>query len=200
MIYFLNGNLARLAGDYAVIECGGVGFKVGISLTTSSKLSNLQNKKVLLYTYMSVSEDNMSLYGFFEEDELNLFKKLISVSGIGPKAGISILGTFSPDDLRAAIANNDAKTIAQAPGIGLKTAQKVIIELKDKVTGDEAVLPASKGGSANSEKMLQVVDTLAVYGFPRAHVIETLKKLDTSLPLEELIAQTLRVLGKEAGR
>ena len=78
MIYFLNGNLAQLAGDYAVIECGGVGFKVGISLTTSSKLSNLSGKKVLLYTYMSVSEDNMSLYGFFEEDELNLFKKLIS--------------------------------------------------------------------------------------------------------------------------
>ena len=76
MIYFLNGNLARLSGDYAVIECGGVGFKVGISLTTSSKLSNLQDKKVLLYTYMSVSEDNMSLYGFFEEDELDLFKKL----------------------------------------------------------------------------------------------------------------------------
>ncbi len=200
MIYFLNGNLARLSGDYAVIECGGVGFKVGISLTTSSKLSNLQDKKVLLYTYMSVSEDNMSLYGFFEEDELDLFKKLISVSGIGPKAGISILGTFSPDDLRSAIANNDAKTIAQAPGIGLKTAQKVIIELKDKVAGGDAVLPASKGGSGNSEKMLQVVDTLAVYGFPRAHVIETLKKLDTSLPLEELIAQTLRVLGKEAGR
>ncbi len=199
MIHFLSGNLAKLTGDFAVIECGGVGFKVGISLTTSSKLSNLADKKVLLYTYMSVSEDNMSLYGFSEEDELTLFKRLISVSGIGPKAGISILGTFSPDDLRSAIANNDAKTIAQAPGIGLKTAQKIIIELKDKISAGDAVLPQS-GGSGNSEKMLQVVDTLAVYGFPRAHVIETLKKLDTSLPLEELIAQTLRVLGKEAGR
>lgn len=198
MIHFLNGTLAQLSGDFAVIECGGVGFKLGISIATSSRLSPLAGKKVLLYTYMAVSEDNISLYGFSEEDELNLFTRLISVSGIGPKAGMSILGTFSPDDLRSAVANGDAKTIAQAPGIGLKTAQKLIIELKDKIASGSAELPAGKAG--NSEKLLQVVDTLAVYGFPRAKVIDTLKKLDNSLPLEELIAQTLRILGQEANR
>jgi Holliday junction DNA helicase RuvA len=199
MIHFVHGTLAALAADYAVIDCGGVGFKMGISVATSSKLSMKNGKDVLLYTYMAVSEDNISLYGFSEEDELNLFTRLISVSGIGPKAGISILGTFSPDDLRAAIANGDAKTIAMAPGIGLKTAQKLIIELKDKVgAGDATVTATAKGG--NSEKIVQVIDTLAIYGFPRAKVTETLKKLDTSLSLEELIACTLRELGKEAGR
>ncbi len=197
MIHFIHGTLAQLSGDFAVLDCCGVGFKIGISLSTSSKLSPLAGKDVLLYTYLAVSEDNMSLYGFFEEDEQRLFTKLISISGIGPKAAISILGTFSPDNLRSAVANGDAKTIAQAPGIGLKTAQKLIIELKDKITGSDIALP-SASGSANNEKILQVVDTLALYGFPRAHVIETLKKLDNSLPLEELIAQTLRVLGKEA--
>ena len=147
---------------------------------------------------MAVSEDNISLYGFAEEDELELFTKLISVSGIGPKAATAILGTLSPDALRSAIANNDAKTISSAPGVGLKTAQKLIIELKDKITGVSAELPAST--AKDNEKLTQVVDTLAVYGFPRGTVIEVLKRLDSSLPLEELITQTLRILGKESGR
>lgn len=201
MIHFVHGTLAKVTSDCAVIDCGGVGFKMGISISTCSKISMKTGKDVLLYTYMAVSEDNISLYGFYDEDELSLFTRLISVSGIGPKAAMSILGTFSPDDLRAAIANGDAKTIAQAQGIGLKTAQKLIIELKDKVSAVGGVESVSASGSkGSSEKILQVVDTLALYGFPRARVTEVLKKLDTSLPLEELIAQTLRILGKESGR
>lgn len=199
MIHFIHGTLASLTAEHAVIDCGGVGFRMGISVSTASRLSMKTGKDVLLYTYMAVSEDNISLYGFSEEDELKLFTRLISVSGIGPKAGISILGTLSPDDLRSAVANGDAKTIAQAPGVGLKTAQKLIIELKDKIAGSDTVIPDSSQ-SENGEKIVQVVDTLALYGFPRAKVTEVLKKLDTSLPLEELIAQTLRILGKEAGR
>ncbi len=200
MIHFVHGTLAKVTSDCAVIDCGGVGFKMGISISTCSKISMKTGKDVLLYTYMAVSEDNISLYGFSDEDELTLFTRLISVSGIGPKAAMSILGTFSPDDLRAAIANGDAKTIAQAQGIGLKTAQKLIIELKDKVGASDTDITVSGTNSGNSEKIVQVVDTLSLYGFPRAKVTETLKKLDTSLPLEELIAQTLRILGKEAGR
>ncbi len=199
MIHFIHGTLASLTGDYAVIDCGGVGFKLGISASTGSKLSMKTGKDVLLYTYMAVSEDNISLYGFSDEDELTLFTKLISVSGIGPKAGISILGTLSPDDLRSAVMNNDAKTIATAPGVGLKTAQKLIIELKDKIALGDADITVAAGPN-NSEKLIQVVDTLALYGFPRAKVTEVLKKLDTNLPLEELITRTLRILGKEVGR
>ena len=198
MIHFVHGTLALLKSDFAVIDCGGVGFKIGISVATSAKIAPRAGKDVLLYTYMSVSENNISLYGFTEEDELDFFIKLIDVSGIGPKGATAILGTLSTDALRSAIANNDAKSIAQAPGVGLKTAQKLIIELKDKITGTSAELPAAD--PASGEKMMQVVDTLAVYGFPRGKVIDTLKKLDGSLPLEELIAQTLRILGKEANR
>ncbi len=194
MIHFVNGTLAQLNGDFAVVECGGVGLKLGISSSTGSKLSSYYGKKVLLYTYMAVSEDNISLYGFFEEDELNLFVRLISVSGIGPKAGMSILGTLTVDGLRSAIANNDPKTIAQAPGVGLKTAQKLIIELKDKIGAGEAQLVPS--ASQDNEKVMQVIDALTVYGFPRAKIIDIMKKIDTSLPLEELIAQTLRILGE----
>lgn len=194
MIHFVNGTLAQLNGDFAVVECGGVGLKLGISSATGSKLSAYYGKKVLLYTYMAVSEDNISLYGFPEEDELNLFVRLISVSGIGPKAGMSILGTLTADGLRSAIANNDPKTIAQAPGVGLKTAQKLIIELKDKIGAGEAqIIPSAP---QDNEKVMQVIDTLTVYGFPRAKIIDIMKKIDTSLSLEELIAQTLRILGE----
>ncbi len=199
MIHFVHGTLAQLTGEYAVIDCGGVGFKIGISVATSAKIAPKAGKDVLLYTYMAVSEDNISLHGFAEEQELELFIRLIGVSGIGPKAATSILGTLSPDALRSAIANNDAKTISQSPGVGLKTAQKLIIELKDKIGAGEATLPQASS-PADNEKVMQVVDTLAVYGFPRAQVIDTIKRLDTSLPLEELIAQTLRIIGKEAGR
>lgn len=199
MIHFIHGTLADLNADYAVVDCGGMGFKIGISLTTASALSPMVGKDVLLYTHLAVSEDNMALYGFSQEDEQKLFTKLITVSGIGPKAGISILGTLSPDDLRAAVANGDAKAISRAPGVGLKTAQKLIIELKGKINLAESDDTAISSG-ADGEKVSQVVDTLVLYGFPRAKVAETVKKLDNSLPLEELIAQTLRILGKEAAR
>ena len=129
MIHFIHGTLADIKSDFAVIDCGGVGFKLGISVSTGARIASKVGKDILLYTYMAVSEDNISLYGFADEDELELFTRLISVSGIGPKAATAILGTLSPDSLRSAIAVNDAKTIATAPGIGLKTAQKLIIEL-----------------------------------------------------------------------
>lgn len=197
MFHHISGALYTLTGDKAVIECGGVGFSIGISALTASKLGQSVGKKVLLYTYMSVSEDNISLYGFLSEEELALFMKLIAVSGIGPKAAMSILGTLSADSLRAAVVRGDAKVIATAPGVGLKTAQKIIIELKGRIGGkngqDIAALPGADG-----EKLSQVADTLAVYGHPRAKVFETLKKVDTSLPLEQLIYETLRAIGKES--
>lgn len=195
MFHHISGILYTLTGDKAVIECGGVGFSIGISSMTASRLGQSIGKSILLYTYMAVSEDSISLYGFLSEEELLLFTKLLAVSGIGPKAAVSLLGTLSADALRAAVANGDAKTIATAPGIGLKTAQKIIIELKGRIGGSAEITPRP---GADGEKLSQVADTLAVYGHPRAKVMETLKKLDTSLPLEQLIYETLRAIGKES--
>jgi len=200
MIHFISGKLVSLTSDRAIIECSGVGFSVGISVATCSRLAPYSGKNVTVYTYMSVSEDDISLFGFAAEDELELFKKLISVSGIGPKGGMSILGTLTPDAFRSAVANNDAKAISHAPGVGLKTAQKLIIELKDKLGAVGEDFSFDGGDTPQSgEKLSQVVDTLVLYGFPRARVTEALKRQDTSLPLEELISATLRTLGKEAG-
>lgn len=196
MFHHISGILYTLTGDKAVIECGGIGFSIGISSTTASRLGHSIGKSILLYTYMAVSEDSISLYGFLSEEELLLFTKLLAVSGIGPKAAVSLLGTLSADALRAAVANGDAKTISTAPGIGLKTAQKIIIELKGRIGGNGTDITPPPG--ADGEKLSQVADTLAVYGHPRAKVMETLKKLDTSLPLEQLIYETLRAIGKES--
>lgn len=195
MFHHISGILYTLTGDKAVIECGGVGFSIGISSMTASRLGQSIGKSILLYTYMAVSEDSISLYGFLSEEELLLFTKLLAVSGIGPKAAVSLLGTLSVDALRAAVANGDAKTIATAPGIGLKTAQKIIIELKGRIGGSAEITPLP---GEDGEKLSQVADTLAVYGHPRTKVMETLKKLDTSLPLEQLIYETLRAIGKES--
>lgn len=202
MIRYISGILTSLTNEYAVIECGGVGFRIGISIATMSKLSSYVGKSAKLYTFMSVSENDISLFGFYDEEELELFVMLKSVSGIGPKSAVSILGTLSPNDLRNAVANGDAKTIAQAPGIGLKTAQLLIIKLKDKLGSfDGCEIPIAESGSTSGgrEKISQVVDALTLYGFPRGQVIETLKRQDTSLPLEQLIYETLRALGKESG-
>ncbi|MBQ0109505.1 MAG: Holliday junction branch migration protein RuvA [Clostridiales bacterium] len=197
MIRYISGILASLDSTAAVVDCGGMGFYIGISAATCSKLGSQLGKKVTLYTYLSVSEDNMSLYGFYTEDELGLFTKVISVSGIGPKGGVSILGALSPDELRAAIIHGDAKTIARSPGIGLKTAQKLIIELKDKLDGGDAEI-FTTGAGGGGEKISQVYDTLTLMGFPRAKVSEALKHVDVTQPLESVIAATLYVIGKEA--
>lgn len=194
MIYYLNGTLTLLKNDLAVVECGGVGYSAGISVSTASKLSGLLGKTVRLYTYLALREDNAELFGFYDEDELSLFKRLIAVSGIGPKGAISILGTHTSENLRAAIASGDAKTIAQAPGIGLKTAQKLIIELKGRIDMSELGIDAS---GPEGDKLSQVVDTLTLYGFARTQIISAVKRQDASLPLEQLINATLKTLGRE---
>ena len=201
MIHYVSGTLASLTNEYAVIECGGVGFRVGISISTCAKLAQSIGKPAKLFTYMSVSENDISLYGFYDEEELELFVMLKSVSGIGPKSAVSILGTLTPEALRRAVSDGDAKQIAQAPGIGVKTAQMLIIKLKDKLGGWEGAAQETAGTvrTAGGEKIAQVVDTLTLYGFSRSQVVEALKKQDGSLPLEELISETLRALAKEGG-
>lgn len=196
MIYSLSGTLIHLTGEFAVIECSGVGYKLGVSASTASRLAPSVNKKATVYTHMAVREDSVELYGFVSEEELELFKRLISVSGVGPKGAMSILGTLGADGLRTSVIHGDAKSISSAQGIGPKTAQRIIIELKDRLAQGGAV-EFETGVVSGGEKQSQVIDTLSLYGFSRTQVVSALKKQDMSLPIEELIADTLRELGKE---
>ena len=137
MYAYIKGELTEINPDHIVIETGGIGYQIFITGQTFSDLPSL-GEEMKVYTYLYLREDAMILYGFLTKDELELFKLLISVSGIGPKGGLSVLSVLSADDLRFAILSEDAKAIAKAPGIGAKTAQRVILELKDKLSLEEA--------------------------------------------------------------
>ncbi len=135
MIAFLSGTLEYLSGDLAVIDVGGVGYEVNVSAEVSGNLSSIGTGNIVkLYTYMYVREGQIALYGFLSRGDLALFKLLITVSGVGPKGGLSLLSVLSADDLRFAIVTGDAKMISRAPGIGKKTAERLILDLKDRVS------------------------------------------------------------------
>lgn len=193
MFYYLLGTLALLTDDTAVIDCGGVGYKLTVPASTVGKIASKTDGTVKLFTHLAVKEDAMDLYGFATEAELDLFRKLLSVSGIGPKGAVAILSILSVEDFARCVAAGDYKAIARANGVGSKTAQKIIVELKDKVaagvpSGEFSPIPTGNRAS-------EVIDTLLVYGFARPQIEEAMRGLDLSKPLEEVIADTLRKLG-----
>lgn len=200
MFYYISGTLALCTPTMAVIDCSGVGYKLTISANTLSKLAGKDGTKVKLYTYFSVREDAQELYGFFTEEEHLAFTMLISVSGIGPKAAISILSVMTPEKLSFAISTGDAKAIAKAQGVGAKTAARVVLELKDKVgtlTGDgETELGDTVTPAVSGSKLSDVEAALTVLGYSRPEIAYALKGVDTSLDTEEIIRLALRSLMK----
>ena len=199
MIYHLNGELVLCDMTVAVIDCGGVGYKLLISGNTLGKISGRVGEKVKLFTYMKVSEDAVDLYGFADEDELETFKLLISVSGVGAKFALSILSLMTPSRLAAAIGAGDAKAIAKAQGVGPKIAQRIILELKDKMAKQIAV--DTDTGEVLTEEpvgnnMSDAIDTLIVLGYKRGEAAAALKGIDPKLPLEEVIRLALKKMAK----
>ena len=194
MYYYLRGTLTVLQPDFAVLDCGGVGYRLAIPASTFSALSPKLQKEALLYTHLSVREDAMDLYGFATEEELELFRKLISVSGIGPKVASSILGVLTPAELATACLNGDYKTVARAPGVGNKTAQRIVLELKDRLAPGLQEMGGAAATPSASGKLTQIMDTLLLYGFTREQIQSAARGLDMNEPLESLIAETLRRL------
>ena len=136
MYYYLNGILAYRDSNVCVVDCSGVGYKCTVSLNTSASLTNKLGENVKLYTHLAVREDGIELFGFGSESERVCFNQLISVSGVGPKAAMSILSIMTPDKFSLAVCTEDTKAISKAPGIGAKTAARIILELRDKVSKD----------------------------------------------------------------
>lgn len=198
MIYSLKGTLVHTEQNLAVVECGGVGYGCRTTLNTLKDLK--LNTEVKLYTYMSVREDAVELFGFSTVSELNTYKLLINVNGVGPKAGISILSILSPEQVAVAVSSGDFKTITQANGIGPKMAQRIVLELKDKFKSIEF-----EGNAETSDGIAvktptgnipAAVQALAVLGFSSAEVTPILTKLDPSLSVEQMIGATLKKLGR----
>ena len=201
MFYYLDGTVAEVLPYLAVIDCGGVGYACKTTNTTLSRLKKGQRGR--LYTYLNVGEGVFELYGFATANELNSFKLLIGVSGVGPKAALAILSSATPESLAMAIVTGDEKTLTAAPGIGKKIAQRIILELKDKMAGASGgTLDFSSGGgavnvSAFTNKATEAAQALAVLGYTSAEVAAALKGIDVeSLPLEEIVRQSLKKMVK----
>ncbi|MBQ3012667.1 MAG: Holliday junction branch migration protein RuvA [Clostridia bacterium] len=207
MFYYISGKLAYATPTTAVIDAGGVGYKLTISETTYNSLPprhTVDAPIAKLFTYMAVREDGIELFGFASETELSSFKMLLSVSGVGPKAAISILSLLTPEKFALAVCTEDRKTISKANGIGPKTAARIILELKDKLLKEtdlnevanssiESVSPIK----TNSGKLAEAQDALLVLGYSRSEALNVLKSIDTqTLELEEIIKKALKLLMK----
>ncbi len=197
MIYSLNGTLIYSDHQFAVIECGGVGYKFLASTKTLSSLPP-KGKQAFVYTYMNVKEDAVDLFGFADTSELELFKLITSVNGVGPKIGIAILSDFTVDQLSLAIASGDAKTLTKASGVGLKIAQRIVLELKDKlasgitVQADNGTVSAADIADGSSPK--DAIAALVQFGYSHSEASATVAKCDLSKSTEDIIKQALRLL------
>lgn len=202
MISFIRGELAALEEQKAIIDVGGVGYGIYMSRQALAILPPV-GSEVKIHTYLNVKEDALQLYGFLSRDDLNVFRLLIGVSGIGPKGGLNILSSLSPDELRFAVMSGDAKTISSAPGIGKKTAEKLILELKDKLDIEDMLSRASEGNeengilqeSAGEGMQAEAVQALVALGYSSAESLRAVKKTSPDCStVEDILKEALKYL------
>ena len=199
MLSYVRGELVAIEEDKVIVDVNGVGFGIFMPAQSMNYLPML-GEEVKLHTYMNVREDALQLYGFLTKDDLKVFKLVIGVSGIGPKGGLSILSQMSPDDLRFAVMANDAKSIAKAPGIGKKTAEKLIIELKDKLNIEDVLnknaddIHVDISTNASNEVQAEAVQALVALGYGSTEATKAVKKVpigeDTTV--EEVLKLALK--------
>ncbi|MBQ7895729.1 MAG: Holliday junction branch migration protein RuvA [Oscillospiraceae bacterium] len=199
MFYHINGTVAELEPNLAVIDCAGVGFAVNITMNTAAALSTGERAK--LYISEAIGESNFDLYGFMNKSEKRCFEMLISVSGIGPKAAMSILSHNTPESLALAVMSDDVKALTVAQGIGKKIAQRVILELKDKISKESAAIeqlpvPVTVG-PVHSSAVNDALMGLSVLGYSSAEISPILKTLDTdNMTAEQIIKAVLKQMVK----
>ena len=196
MIYSLNGKLTYSDPTTAVVECGGVGYGCRVTYNTLQRLPDI-GQNVLLYTYLNVREDAVDLFGFFVKEELECFKLLITVNGVGPKAAIAILSELSPNSLRVAISQSDTKTITRAQGVGPKMAQRIVLELKDKVgvaISDEDDNGVSVSSVSSSDSKNEAVSALVALGYSQSEAQKAISNCDLTKDTEQIIKDALKYL------
>lgn len=199
MLSYVRGELVAIEEDKVIVDVNGVGFGIFMPAQSMNYLPMI-GEEVKLHTYMNVREDAIQLYGFLTRDDLKVFKLVIGVSGIGPKGGLSILSQMSPDDLRFAVMANDAKMIAKAPGIGKKTAEKLIIELKDKLDIEDVLnkhvddVDVTVVTNASNEVQAEAVQALVALGYGSTEATKAVKKvkIDENTTVEEVLKLALK--------
>jgi len=197
MFYYLEGTVTIIRQNLAVVDTGGAGYAC---MTTLNTLSHLETgKKARLYTYCNVKEDAFDIYGFFDLSEKRCFEHLLGVSGVGPKAAVSILSSCTPEALALAIINDDEAALTRAPGVGKKLAQRIILELKDKVSKETTVLkasgyvPSGEGADLPGVKQRDAAAALAVLGYSQSEISAAMRGIDVNaLSIEEIIKEVLK--------
>jgi len=201
MFAYIKGTLEYKCNDYLIVEANGIGYKIFTSISTIETAGRI-GEQVKIYTYLYVREDVINLYGFLTQEELGMFELLISVSGIGPKVAISVLSSISPSKFGLAVITDDVKTLTKAPGIGNKTAQRIILELKDKIKNEQLSLPDSiTGGDNVPEKsnsiISEAVSALMVLGYSGAEASRAVSAVySDNMDLETIIKQSLKKMIK----
>jgi len=199
LFYHINGKVTAIEPNLAVIDCGGIGFALNATVNTLSRLQIGESAK--LYTYEHIREDSFDLFGFFDKQEKRCFEMLIGVSGVGPKAAISILSAVTPEALAMAVISGDEKALTIAPGIGKKIAQRILLELKDKIAKETSGFDI-RGATASSapigvSKLSDAVSALAVLGYSNSEITIAMKDIDVdNTALEDIIKQVLRKMLK----
>lgn len=196
MFYSLTGKLVHMEPGMLAVECGGVAFKCFTSMHTQKNMPRI-GEMTTVYTHLNVREDALDLFGFASKSELNCFKMLTGISGVGPKVALAILSEMTPEGVAMAAASGDSKSFTRANGVGPKLAQRIVLELKDKVkkmavSGGELSLAADIGVVSASKNAEQAVQALAVLGYTQSEAAQAVAKLDSSLPTEELIRLALK--------
>lgn len=199
MLYSVRGTLIHLEPNLAVVECAGVGYALRTTTQTMGRLPEV-GREARLFTHLYVREDAVELFGFADYNELNCFKMLISVSGVGPKAALSILSNVTPEQFALCVATGDSKVFTAAKGIGSKTAQRIVLELKDKITNEQlesgvaASNPSIGGVVSGKGNLSEAISALVVLGYPQAQAARAVAALDAELSVEELIKGALKAL------
>ena len=198
MIYSVRGKLIYSQNETVVVECAGVGYECRTSFSTIQAVAG--KDEVMLYTHLSVREDAVELFGFATKEELKSFRMLIGVSGVGPKAAISILSSCTPSQFALAVATGDSATFTKIKGIGAKTAQRIVLELKDKVAKENTISVRRDAGFAVSpaaaDNVKEALTALVVLGYSDSEASSAVSKLDPTLPTEELIKKALMSLAR----
>ena len=202
MIYSVHGKLIAKEPSMAVVECGGVGYGCRTTFTTLGQLGAI-GETVFLYTVFSVREDAAELFGFATQQELQCFQLLTSVSGVGPKAALTILSDLTPDRFLLTVASGDSKTLTRSKGIGAKSAQRIVMELKDKIAGESigllagAEVQSAAAASSAGGNVGEAIEALVTLGYTQGEVAPIVARLDPSLSASELIRRTLQEFGKK---
>ena len=199
MFAYIKGNLEIKTNGYVVVDVGGIGYKIFMSQNAIEKLGE-SGKEVKIHTYVRVREDDISIFGFNSNEELRMFELLLSVSGIGAKSSLTILSNISPSSFALAVISNDIGKLKKLPGIGPKTAQRIILELKDKLKTEEAIddnVEELKEAILENDKVSEAISALQVLGYSRREIDLALENIDkNNLSIEEIIRQGLKKLSK----